>query len=149
MRFNLVSVIKIKILPVPVNWSLQHQFGQSSHLLQQSQDYSCNLACWLLTMMYQHWMFKKSLLKLACKTKQVKMLHMPRKHMHFFNCNTNKKTIIILFHANASQNKRHKCELFNVSHHFIHKMWWLSGWPPKISVLLSWIISPQIGLGNL
>ena len=46
------------------------------------------------------------------------------------------------------KNKPHKCELFSV-HHFIHKMCWIGGWPPKISVLLSWIIFPQIDVGNL
>ena len=32
------------------------------------------------------------------------------------------------------KNKPHKCELFNVSHHFIYKMCWLGGWPSKICV---------------
>ena len=49
------------------------------------------------------------------------------------------------------KNKPHKCELFSVSHHFIHTMCWLGGWPPKMSVLLSWIIylHKLVYIGNL
>ena len=47
------------------------------------------------------------------------------------------------------KSKPYKCEFFNVSHYFIHKMCWLDCWPPKISLLLSWVISLQIGICNL
>ena len=58
-------------------------------------------------------------------------------------------TCFILIYVMLVKNKPRNCELFNVSHHFLYKMCWLGGWLPKIIVLLSWIISPQIGIGNL
>ena len=43
--------------------------------------------------------------------------------------------IYICIYMMLVKNKPHKCELFNVSHHFIHKMCWLGGWPSKICVV--------------